>query len=72
MSHNSVSVACVDTTEDTLGFFTGDHIFGIGPLLAGCLNGLGGMIEGVDDKRTKAAALQNIEVSSIALPYFVH
>lgn len=29
----------------------GDHIFGIGPLIAACLNGAGGMIDGVPDSR---------------------
>ncbi|THV08386.1 Metallo-hydrolase/oxidoreductase [Dendrothele bispora CBS 962.96] len=31
----------------------GDHIFGLLPLLAGCLNGAGGTAEGVDDPRTQ-------------------
>ncbi|KAI5118677.1 hypothetical protein M0805_003614 [Coniferiporia weirii] len=33
----------------------GDHIFGIAPLLAGCLNGAGGMIDGITDTRTLPA-----------------
>ncbi|KAF5358948.1 hypothetical protein D9758_004740 [Tetrapyrgos nigripes] len=31
----------------------GDHIFGLLPVLAGCLNGAGGTAEGVDDPRTQ-------------------
>ncbi|KAK0490859.1 beta-lactamase-like protein [Armillaria novae-zelandiae] len=31
----------------------GDHIFGLLPLLASCLNGAGGQIEGADDPRTQ-------------------
>ena len=30
----------------------GDHIFGIAPLMAGCMNGAGGMIDGVEDPRS--------------------
>ncbi|THH05407.1 hypothetical protein EW145_g4809 [Phellinidium pouzarii] len=33
----------------------GDHIFGIAPLLAGCLNGAGGMIDGMVDSRMEPA-----------------
>lgn len=40
----------------------GDHIFGIAPLMAGCLNGAGGMIDGVDDPRTSRMP-ENISVS---------
>ncbi|CDO69919.1 hypothetical protein BN946_scf184568.g5 [Trametes cinnabarina] len=32
----------------------GDHIFGLLPVLAGRLNGAGGMIEGIDDPRAQA------------------
>lgn len=44
--------------------FTGDHIFGIGPLIAACLNGAGGMVEGVADPRLNAQP-DNIAVSNI-------
>ncbi len=40
----------------------GDHLFGIGPLLAGCLNGMGGMVEGIEDKRLRAEAIQELDV----------
>lgn len=30
----------------------GDHIFGLAPLLASCLNGAGGTAEGIEDPRT--------------------
>lgn len=38
---------------------TGDHIFGLLPLLASRLDGAGGMIEGVQDTRTQASVLDS-------------
>ena len=43
-------------------FETGDHIFGIIPLLASRLNGAGGMVDGIEDPRTQAAANTQTEV----------
>ncbi|KAK0453467.1 beta-lactamase-like protein [Armillaria borealis] len=38
----------------------GDHIFGLLPLLASCLNGAGGQIEGADDPRTQLDIQQSV------------
>jgi len=46
----------------------GDHLFGIGPLLAGCLNGMGGMVEGIEDKRLRAEAIQELDPIEIYGP----
>lgn len=34
-------------------FWIGDHIFGIGPLICGLMNGAGGLIDGHEDPRLK-------------------
>ena len=52
-------------------------MFGIGPLLAGCLNGMGGTVEGIEDKRLRAEAIQELDVRSngkleISLDSFIH
>lgn len=36
-----------------MSILTGDHIFGVKPLLASCLNGAGGTIDGTEDPRTQ-------------------
>jgi ribonuclease Z len=43
----------------------GDHIFGLIPLLASCLNGAGGTSDGVDDPRTQVDMDQQVFVSDV-------
>ncbi|KAL5492506.1 hypothetical protein ACEPAI_3953 [Sanghuangporus weigelae] len=40
----------------------GDHIFGIAPLMAGCMNGGGGMIEGMADPRLQPPDSEPLEI----------
>ncbi|KAL5531371.1 hypothetical protein ACEPAG_4248 [Sanghuangporus baumii] len=40
----------------------GDHIFGIAPLMAGCMNGGGGMIEGIADPRLQPPDSEPLEI----------
>ncbi|EJD07680.1 Metallo-hydrolase/oxidoreductase [Fomitiporia mediterranea MF3/22] len=46
----------------------GDHIFGIAPLMAGCMNGSGGMIDGVSDKRLREPEPEEVEPLEIYGP----
>ncbi|GJJ07087.1 hypothetical protein Clacol_001286 [Clathrus columnatus] len=46
----------------------GDHIFGLLPLLASCMNGAGGTIDGVDDPRTNSNEVECSEPFEIYGP----
>ena len=46
--------------------YVGDHIFGLIPLLAGCLNGMGGTSDGVDDPRIQVDTAQPVCASDIS------
>ena len=41
----------------------GDHIFGLAPLMAGCMNGAGGMVDGVADPRNVTPNPEPVMVS---------
>lgn len=46
--------------------FLGDHIFGLLPLMASCLNGAGGTIDGIEDPRVVANDVVDAEVGDFA------
>lgn len=60
---------------------SGDHIFGLIPLLAGCLNGAGGTADGIEDPRKEVnvndpvryapSALSNLNAQFISLSRFM-
>ena len=45
----------------------GDHIFGLIPLLASCLNGAGGTSEAIDDPRLQVDMNQRVCLSDVFL-----
>ena len=45
----------------------GDHIFGIAPLMAGCMNGAGGTVDGFVDPRENLP--EDLDVRYSILPY---
>ena len=49
-----VHILCLSVRSRKL--FLGDHIFGICPLLASCLNGAGGTAEGTEDPRMQTGS----------------
>ena len=49
----------------------GDHIFGIAPLMAGCMNGAGGMIDGVEDPRSSSMS-EYITVCYCTSIYYIY
>jgi len=49
-----VRILCLSVRSRKL--FLGDHIFGICPLLASCLNGAGGTAEGTEDPRMQTGS----------------
>lgn len=55
--------------ERVLKIISGDHIFGLAPLMAGCLNGAGGTMDGFEDPRENLP--EDLDVS-LAYLFFYH
>ncbi|KAG6911238.1 hypothetical protein DXG01_003105 [Tephrocybe rancida] len=50
----------------------GDHIFGLIPLLASCLNGAGGTADGADDPRARIDIEQPVSAAHVGIPLEIY
>ena len=64
--------SCRPYTYHDVTYPLGDHIFGLIPLLASCLNGGGGTSDGVDDPRLQVDMDQRVCVSDDFLSACTH
>lgn len=71
--HNSYTwyeSALVSFLSGDSGEHTGDHIFGLLPLMTSIINGAGGTTDDVEDPRAQRQGSVDIEVGLSGLPHF--